>query len=440
MKNKLKILINSRTSGKFRREDIDGRSHIVTTMMPIRGDITMNRKHYPDKHVTSSFMQLNMLPAPNGHPTVNGISVPAFHPVANNKHNIGGFLRKPRKKGKRVFVDFMLDEEVANNSDEGKEVIRRIEAGEKIAVSTGLTIDTVINKKGVDDFGKEFDQEVSGFNFDHVAILLNEAAAGEHAGTELVLNEEGGEVLVHNAEWQFNELSTDQLHRSLMDLIRQPVGSDFFSWVIDIFPDSKTFIHTLERPGQKRETFKQTYAVDQNDNVTLIDDKVKGSMKEEFIPETTTNHQEVDDMDKSKIVLAIIGNSANKFSVKDNDRLMAMSDEQLTQIVATNAVDEDGAKEMLTNAGFDFPGYEKFTANKAAFDAYLDEQAKSQKETIDNIVANSDYTPEMLKGKSSDELTLLTNMLTPEKVAKRIGEQGQHIQHNSADEVEVDFT
>lgn len=394
MTKKLKILINSRTSGKFKREDIDGRSHLVTVMMPIRGDITMNRKHYPDKHVTSSFMQLNMLPAPNGHPVVNGISVLASHPVANNKQNIGGFLRNPRKKGKRVFVDFMLDEEVANNSEAGKETIRRIEAGEKIGVSTGLSINTVINKKGTDDFGKEFDQEVSGFNFDHVAILLNEEAAGEHAGTELILNEEGDEIFVYNADDSFNAISLNER----IDEIK------------NILPDS------------------ENYKVELVDGIITVNHK------------TTTNNQKVDDMDKSKIVLAIIGNSANKFTVKDNDRLLAMSDDQLTQIVATNTVDEDGAKEMLTNAGFDFPGYEIYTTNKVAFDAYLSDQEKAQKETIDSIVANSEYTPEMLKGKSNDELTLLTNMLTPEKVAKRIGEQGKQIQINSTENVEVDFT
>ena len=438
MIKKLKILINSRTSGKFKRELIDGRSHLVTVMMPIRGDITMNRVFYSNAEITKSFMQLDMLPAPNGHPVVNGISVPAFHPVANNKHNIGGFLRNPRKKGKRVFVDFMLDEEVANKSDEGKEVIRRIEAGEKIGVSTGLAINTVINRQGKDDFGKEFDKEGSGFNFDHVAILLNEAAAGEHAGTELVLNEDGGEILVYNAQWQMNELSTDQLHRSLMELIRQPAGSDFFSWVVDIFPDSKTFIYSFE-DRNSRKLFKQTYAIDQNDNVTLIDDKIEVIKKEEFIPKTT-NHKEGSDMDKSLIVLAIIGNSANKFTVKDNDKLMSMSDDQLAQVVATNEANEDSAKELLINSGFDFAGYEIYTTNKAAFDVYLDDQEKSQKETIDNIVANSEYTAEMLKGKSNDELTLLTNMLTPEKVAKRIGEQGKHIQTNSTENVEVDFT
>lgn len=439
----IKILINSKTSGKFKRELIDGRSHIVTTIMPIRGDITMNGIFYSDKEVTNSFMQLNMLPAPNGHPVVNGISVPAFHPVANNKHNIGGFLRNPRKKGKRVFADFLLDEEIANNSDAGKETIRRIEAGERIGVSTGLGIAQIINRTGTDDFGKKFTREGKGFNFDHVATLLNDAAAGEHAGTELILNEEGGEVLVYNAEWQINELSTDQLHRSLMDLIRQPSGSESFSWVIDIFPESKTFIHALERPGQKRETFKQTYAIDQNDNLTLIDDKVKGSMKEEFIPETTTNHQEVDDMDKSKIVLAIIGNSANKFTVKDNDRLLAMSDDQLTQIVATNTVDENGAKEMLTNAGFDFPGYEKFIANKADFEAFQASEEIKLTELKTAIVANSEYSTEMLAGKTQQELTILNSMIKPaKKHAARIPEGGATQIHSNAasDASVVDFT
>lgn len=435
---KIKILINSKTSGKFKRVDIDGRSHLVTVMMPIRGDITMNRKFYPDKQVANSFMQLNLLPAPNGHPVVNGISVPAFHPVANNKHNIGGFLSNPRKKGKRVFVDFMLDEEVANNSDEGKEVIRRIESGEKIGVSTGLSITQVTNKAGQDDFGKDFDQVVAGYNFDHVAILLNEHAAGEHAGTELVLNEEGNEILVHNAEWQVNELSTHQLHDKIHNLIRSPSSSDTHTWLMDIFPDSKTFVFSLEAPQQPRKLFKQTYSVDQNDNITLIDDKIEVVRKEEFIPKTTTN-EEVDEMDKSKLVLAIIGNSANKYTVADNDRLMALSDDEIFKIVNTT-IDADGAKEILTNSGFDFAGYDKFLTNKDNFDAFLKADAESLKTTVDNIVANSEYTPDMLKGKSSDELELITNMLTPEKIAARIGEQAHQQVNNSAKNSQVDYS
>jgi len=442
---KFKILVNTRTSGKFKRELIDGRSHLVTTMMPIRGDITMNKKFYPDEQVTNSFMQLNMLPAPHGHPTVNGVSVPAFHPVANNKHNIGGFLRNPRKKGKRVFVDFMLDEEIANNSEEGKETIRRIEAGEKIGVSTGLKISMVINKKGKDDFGKEFNQEVSGYNFDHVAILLNEASAGEHAGTELVLNEEGEEIHVSNLDIECNEVSSRDMHQSLETLIRSGVSQDTFAWVRDVFPDSKTFIFSIEQPGQGIKHFKQSFAIDQNDVFSLLGDR-KEVIKnpEKFIdkPVQTFNKDEDQDMDKLSVILAIIGNSANTFGVSDKDKLMAMSDADLNQIISTNT-DEAGAKAILTNSGFNFAGYEAYLANKVDFEAFQASEETKLTELKTAIIANSEYSTEMLAGKTQQELTILNSMIKPApKTAARIPQGGSaQIQINAASDASVvDFT
>ena len=437
---KTKVIINSKTSGKYKSEIIDGRPHLVTTMMPIRGNTAMNKVNYPDKHVESSFMQLNMLPAPSGHPTVNGVNVPAFHPVANNKQNIGGFLRNPRKKGKKVFVDFMLDEEIANNSEDGKETIRRIKAGEKIGVSTGLGITNIINKTGVDDYGKEYNREGSGFIFDHVAILLNEEAAGSHAGTELILNEAEGEVLVYNAEWHANELSTHQLHDKISALIRSPSSTDVYIWLQDVFTDSKAIVFSVEEPNQPRKLFKQTYAVDQSDNISLIDDKIEVVRKEEFIPKTiTTNHKEVSNMDKNAIVLAIIGNSANKYTVSDNALLMAMSDADLTSVIATNTINEESAKELLTNSGHDFTGYDSYQTNKVQFEAFLKAEGEALKATVDNIVANSDYTVEMLKGKDAAELDLLTNMLTPEKIAIR-GEQKNHELQTNSKKSAVDYS
>jgi len=423
---KLNILINSKTSGKFHRENIDGRSHLVTTMMPIRGDITMNNIFYPDNEIESSFMQLNMLPAPNGHPTVNGVSVPAFHPVANNKHNIGGFLRNPRKKGKRVFVDFLIDEEVASNTKAGKETIKRIVGGEKIGVSTGLTISKVINKTGSDDFGKKYQRIGGTFNFDHVATLLNEKAAGDHAGTKMITNDE--DVLIYNSEWKMNELSTEDLHSAIRELL--PKNSDnSFLWIKEIYPLTQTFVYSLEDANTKK-SFKQGFAVDENDKVTLVNDKIEViENPDKYITKTITN--EVDNMDKNKLVLAIIGNSANKYTVADNDRLVTLSDDELLKIVNT-ATDVDSAKEILTNSGFDFKEYEVFKVNKGEFNAYLAKKEEAQKETIECIVKNSEYTAEMLKEKSDAELTVISNMLTPEKVAARIGEQG-NLNNNSAD-------
>lgn len=383
---KLKLLINSRTSGKYTREVIDGRSHIVTAMLPIRGDTAMNGVYYADDQVTNSFMQLNMLPAPSGHPQVNGVNVLASHPVANNKQNIGGFLRNPRKKGKRVFVDFMLDEEIANNSEDGKETIRRIEAGEKIGVSTGLGIAQVINKTGTDDFGAKYTREGKGYTFDHVAILLNETAAGEHAGTELITNSEECEVMVYNAK-----------------------ESEMLDSIADILSQDPCY------------------------NVTLENGLINVNHE--------SKTEEVNTMDKAALVLAIITNSANSYTVNDNEKLNAMTDKELMSIVATNSMTEETAKSFLaTNSQIDFAGYEEFTTNKAEFEKFKADKAAAQKSVIDKIVANSEYTDELLAGKSDAELMLITNMLEPKKVAVQIGQQGKTITTNSADNAVVDFS
>ena len=402
------ILINSRTSGKFHRETINGRSHIVTTMMPIRGDTAMNGIHYPDKQVANSFQQLDMLPAPNGHPLVNGVHVPAFHPVANNTHNVGGFIRNPRKKGKRVFTDFLLDETVANQTDEGKEVIKRIENGEKIGVSTGLTINTVTNKKGTDDFGKEFDRVGEGFNFDHVAILLNETAAGEHAGTELVLNENEKDVIVCTLE--VNELTSDEIHRGLNDIIRSGQGEHTFTWVQEVLPESKSFIFSVEPNGTERQLFKQSYAIDANDEITLLDDRVEVKRKTEFIPQTTNHQPEGDTMNKELFILAIIANTLNAFTSKDQDKLSAMSESDLVAALSTETTEET-ARNALSVHGFDFEGYASYEANKEGFDAYQADEKARIDEMVVEIVANTDYTAEMLDGKDEAELLTLNKLI-----------------------------
>lgn len=427
---KIKVIINSRTSGKYKRETIDGRSHLVTIMMPIRGDITMNKRFYSDKDVTLSFMQLNMLPAPNGHPTVNGIAVNAFHPVANNKHNIGGFIRNPRKKGKKVFCDLLIDEKIANNSGEGKEVIKRILSGEKIGVSTGLAVEHITNKNGVDDFGKEFNQVVSGYHFDHVAILLNEPAAGEHAGTELILNENDEEIFVYNAQWNIEDINENEIPKKLQELIK---SDKVTNWLGEVNTEEKYFYFSQcnSMNDEIHTKFKQHYDIDHDNKVVLLNDAEKINSRSQTI-------NEVKKMDKAKLVLAIIGNSANKYTVSDNDRLTAMSDDDLLKIVSNT--DEEGAKKILTNSGFNFTEYDNFVSNKSSFEIYLENKAKVDKVMIDNIVKNSEYTEDILKGKSSAELDIINNMLTPKKIAKRIAEQGQQQVTNADDNNDVDYS
>lgn len=420
----MRIAINSHTSGKFERRQLNGRPHIVTSMMAIRGDIAMNRIMYPDKQVDNSFDQLHDLPAPNGHPKINGIHVSAWKPASQNAHNFGGFTFNPKKKGKEVIVDFFLDETVANLSDDGRELIRRIENCEKVGVSTGLNIDTIINQSGTDDFGQAFDRIGEGFHFDHVAILLNEKAAGEHAGTELQLNTDdpNDPIFVVNLA-QTNDLSADDIADKLQNMI-QSADEDVIRWVHTglIFPESHIFVWS-ERQGNSERLFRQSYSVSATDDISIIDIPVEVKLTKEFKP-TITNDED-QEMDKTKLVLAIIGLTTNALNGDDEARLLLMSESELIKELAANtknAVSVEQAREVLTTDGFDFKAFDNFNTNKAEFEAYQTAEKTRLDEMKEAITAtNSDWTPELLADKSETELLLINKTVNTSKTAKRVG-------------------
>lgn len=434
------ISINSHTNGKFRREMINNRSHIVTSMMPIRGDIAMNGILYPNKEVKASFEQLHDLPAPNGHPVINGVHVSAFKPVSMNAFNVGGFIRNPKMKGKEVFVDFVIDEQVANNTDDGKEIIKRIEEGKKIGVSTGLNINQIELKNGKDDFGASFDKIGTGFNFDHVAILLNEKSAGAHAGTELVLNTANKDEPIHVVNLVMNEpeqlkmdlntehsLSAMDIHEQLDRLIASD-NDQIFKHVIDFFPEDKTFIFSMSN-NNDRKIFEQSYAVG-NDVIALVGEPVEVILQQKITPVMQTNEE--NDMNKELMILAIIANTHNAFNGDDKERLEAMSESQLVSALCVET-DEKQAKEVLLANGFDFEDYDKYVVNKDGFKAYKEAEDKRIQEVKDSIIeANSDYTADLLDGKSETELLVINKMITGNKETKRVAESRAPGINNSA--------
>lgn len=434
------ISINTRTTGKFRREMINNRSHLVTSMMPIRGDIAMNGIMYPNKELIATFEQLHDLPAPNGHPIINGVHVSAFKPASMNAFNVGAFTRGPKMKGKEVFVDFLIDEDVANKSDDGKEIIRRIEAGEKIGVSTGLNINQLAPKKGKDDFGAPFNQVGSGFNFDHVAILLNEKAAGAHAGTELVLNTSNKDEPIHIVNLVMNEpgqleiklnsdhdLSASDIHEQLNRLIASD-NDNIFKHVIDFFPEDKKFLFSMSN-GNDRKIFEQSYAVG-NDVIALIGEPIEVILQQKRIPVIQTNEE--NDMNKELMILAIIANAHNAFTSKDKDSLEAMSESALVDALCLE-VNESQAKNVLTANGFDFKAYDNFTANQDGFKTYQKAEDKRIQEVKDSIIkANSDYTAELLADKSETELLVINKMVEGSKHAARAPEGQAPATYNSA--------
>lgn len=412
------LFINSTTTGKFTTKTINARKHIVVKIKPIRGDIAMNRLFYPDAEITNSFQQLDMLLAPSPHPLVNGVKVSAFHPLAINANNVGGIVRNPRKQGKDVFAEIALDVEVANSTDDGKEIIRRIKAGEKIGVSTGLIPEFIENRSGVDDFGKPFDAVVHNIKFDHVAILLNETPAGDHAGTEMIVNVSGKEYIASFSDLVDNELSSADIRDGLTQALIDKGIKDAWVHGEGIFPESKTFVYSLGFDRDSK-SFKQSYTVDSDDKIMLLGEPIEVERKVEFIevkppeieqmPASTTTNTNEQQLDKQKVVLAIIGNSQTIYDDTAHAKLMAMDERGLINAVCI-APTVDEAKKLLANDGFDFKIYDEFLQNKDQFKLYLTEQSKKTDEVKKEIVANSDFTLDMLANKPFGELKIIEKL------------------------------
>jgi len=216
-----------------------------------------------------------------------------------------------------------------------------------------------------------------------------------------------------------NDLSAEDIRDKLNTMI-QSADDDIHRWVSDIFPESNMFIWS-ESKGNIQRLFRQKYLIS-NDEVSIIDLPIEVKLVKEFKP-TITNEDL--DMDQEKLVLTIIGLTTNAFTGDDKDRLMAFSESELMKELAVNTVNKitvEQATEVLTDDGFDFAAYDNFKTNAEPFKAYQ----TAEKERLDEIktsitAANSDYTAELLDGKTEAELLVINKMVKGNKTAVRVG-------------------
>lgn len=177
--NKTTLIINSQTHGGVERTTIDGREAIKITSYTLPYNIVMKDILYPKDEIERAYKELDETPAPIGHPTLNGqlISAKSMQGYIRNFHGV--YNSNPTIEGNRVKVDKIIDVNRAKQSDEGRELLKRIEAyesgkGEPISTSVGLFL-----HKDEAPQGKEYKWIARDIELDHDAILLNEAPAAD---------------------------------------------------------------------------------------------------------------------------------------------------------------------------------------------------------------------------------------------------------------------
>lgn len=415
----LNISINSKTSGKFWKERVNGREHMVTDMVSIVGDSVMNKGLYPDTEVANSFAQLDLLPAPNDHPRVNGSNQSAYHPLALNAHHFGAFVRNPRKEGKRVINELWVDEAVANQSDDGKELLSRIENGKKIGVSTGVRLDQIQDKGQID--GRNYDWVANNLNFDHVAVLLNRKPAGDETFT---INDEGegeeGDTFVVNQGLAENDFTMFSTKSQLSDLLNKDRGiDDPFVFLEDCVVESGTGGKVIYEKG--RELFQRSFSVDIDGVVSIDDDVVTVIKKVEFI--------ELDSGDAPAHNNLSTEESTMADTPEEGQEGVTNSDGNLTVESAIELLESKG---MVINSKEKAEEIEVLISKSPKILEMLNAEEQRLNEIRKEIVENSEMTEEDVADMSEERLMKLHAMCAPiEGNELRLG-NGSFVQNNSS--------
>ncbi|NBV95832.1 MAG: hypothetical protein EBR90_03460, partial [Actinobacteria bacterium] len=135
------VRVNVRTAvnnAQIRRDKRNGKDVIIVPSATLPDDVVMNNIKYPADEIAKSFHTLDRTFAPFRHPMVNGQYVSAREPEAVNDFYIGAWNENVRRENGRVWLDKVIDVEVANRTESGKRLLDAINKGEPIHTSTGI--------------------------------------------------------------------------------------------------------------------------------------------------------------------------------------------------------------------------------------------------------------------------------------------------------------
>lgn len=351
-------VINS--SSKISKETIDNKEHfVIKDVVPVIDDVVMNGGLYPKDEVDKGYLSINGNLMPMGHPKIGKQYISASDPRAINEFYGGAWAENVRKDNDKVLLDAYVDIEFANNHKKGKQLIERLEKmvnGEDtspIHVSTGL----VLNKEYTTgkSKGKPYTWIARNMQFDHVAILLDEpGAATPDEGVGIFVNSEGEhdiedanlldavnftkDGLINKVKFFFSnnsDMSFDEVYRLISDKLNSNSTGDNWSYVDAIYPTY--FIY-----GRKNEQFKQTYLIDENQQVNFVGEAVE--VKKTVVYDEIKTNGENQAM-KNMILNALNAKGIKTDGLTDEQLLAAFNEETAKDALAKKKEDEEKEKD-----------------------------------------------------------------------------------------------
>ena len=355
-------------SQSIRRENYNGRDHLILPSYTLPANVVMNGGLYPESEIDAHYTGLEGTLAPLGHPMVNGQFVSAFSPEGLNIGYVGAWNRNVKKSGNRIYLEKWVDIGKAEESEGGRELLERVAAIERgedvppIHTSVAVFLDQVEASEEQKALGADWVAKIKAM--DHDAILLHEVgAATPEQGVGLMVNADLATPIKANSGALVGESYRERenrLDRAVRDKFAS--GPDEYAWVAD-FTDSQVVV---VRNGGKAEVFgyksdggKITFdetgspVVRQESWVAVAVNKFKLFLNQQDRPATNTNQTE-GDMPLTKEELEQIGSmigqavatnteAAIKPLAEKVDALQA-NQKQLAETLTANSRAEEKAK------------------------------------------------------------------------------------------------
>lgn len=264
---------------KYRREDLEGRPHLVVPCAMLREGVIAGSEgavFYPADEIEKSVGLWNGMPIVVNHPEEDGVNVSARSKSVFNQTKVGVLLET--EYDEKLRAECWFDEARVKEVD--VRVYNAIVKKQKMEVSTGLDADSD-EKKG--KFGaEEYKFSVSNLRPDHLAILPDSIGAmsvkmGGGLFANAAKHPEGFATIMNRSIVEAvkplgvtvsvdNELSFSDTTRAVCDLLAAKYGKPGKYWngyIIDAYED-----HVIFAMGYDGPTYRQDYS-EKDDQITL---------------------------------------------------------------------------------------------------------------------------------------------------------------------------
>ena len=227
--NKIRIYTNV---GRTQIKETD--THFKIKGIPITADnAVMNGILYSAEENAKGMPSMVGQPLTLSHPESDGFNISAKNGKGMQDFYSGGNITDVYNSGGIWYADADIKKSLLAAQDDGQDYICALNSKENIGVSTGLTFsNNEIN--GVNSKGEKYSKVAVNQEYDHLAMLLNEAPAG---GDTTVMRFNGEDVEVVNVDLLINSVTDEPGEKELS------LFAKFTQWLANhgsFEPDEKT--------------------------------------------------------------------------------------------------------------------------------------------------------------------------------------------------------